>query len=385
MPWQVEDIMEKRIQFVAQSFQEGVNFSELCHRFGISRTTGYLWKDRFYEAGSFTQLNKKSRRPHNTPNRTPEVIEEKVVKCWEKWGEGAKKLRPKLVKQGVDLPWITIHRILKQNKKIAAKERSAAAVKRFERERPNELWQMDFKGDYPLPKGRCYPLSILDDRTRFLVGAHGLDRQTREEVQPCLIETFERYGLPEAILSDHGTPWWNVNNGHGLTKLSVFLIQQGIRLYHGRIGHPQTQGKVERFHRTLNEAVRHRGLPDSLEAWRTFLREFRTMYNEERPHEALGMVTPAERYTPSPRPYHPHPPEWEYPPGAPVTRITPSGWLTYKGCHAFVCEALAGERVQVEEAEGLLLIRYRNLYIREIEPAAGKSIPLILDDQSVND
>lgn len=384
MPWHVEDIMEKRIEFVARSLQPGVNFSAVCREFGISRTTGYLWKNRYREVGSFTELHEKSRRPHHTPTRTAEEIEARVLHEQGNWGLGAKKLQPELAKLGIRLPWITIHRILQRHQKTDSSEKQPAAVHRFEREQPNQLWQMDFKGDYPIDTGRCYPLSILDDHARFAVGLYEMDRQTREAVQPCLIQTFETYGLPDAFLLDHGTPWWNPNSGHGLTKLGVFLIQQGIRLYYCRIRHPQTQGKVERFHRTLNAAVRHRGLPPTLAGWKTLLDEFRTMYNEKRPHEALGMATPAERYTPSPRPYNPHPPLWEYPSGARVTRITPSGWMTFQGYSTFVCEALADEFVQVIEVEGLWLVRYRNRFVREINPRTGRSVPLILNDQSIN-
>lgn len=384
MPWHVEDIMEKRIEFIVRSHQEGVNFSRLCREYGISRTTGYLWKNRYREVGCFTQLHEKSRRPHRIPNRTPDEIEDLVVQKWETWGLGAKKLQPQLAKMGIELPWITIHRILQRHQKTDSSEKQPAAVKRFEREQPNQLWQMDFKGDYPIDKGRCYPLTVLDDHARFLVGSYGLDHQTREVVQPCLIDAFETYGLPDAFLLDHGTPWWNVNSGHGLTQLGVFLIKQGIRLYFCRIRHPQTQGKVERFHRTLNAAVQHRGLPPTLADWKVFLDDFRMMYNECRPHEALGMATPAERYSPSPRLYHPNPPPWEYPSGALVVRITSSGWMSFRGCSSFVCEALANELVQLIDVDGLWLVRFRNLFVREIDPRTHRSVPLIVEDQSVN-
>ncbi len=384
MPWQVADKMDKRIEFVARSQEEGVNFSALCREFGISRPTGYLWKKRYQEVGSFTQLQKFSRRPHHSPNHTSSAIENQVLHTWKDWGDGAKKIQVTLAAKGIQLPWITIHRILKRHGKVISQTPTGSAPNRFERKHPNELWQMDFKGEYAMRGGRCYPLSILDDCSRFAVGLYGLNCQKGVGVWDSLVQTFERHGVPQAMLVDHGTPWWSTTNGHGLTWVTVKLIKQGIRLYYSRVRHPQTQGKVERFHRTLNQAVHHRGLPTTLKQWQQFLEEFRTMYNEKRAHEALGMDVPAHRFSPSPCVYNPNPPEWEYPAGSHLTRITSSGWISYKGCGAFVCEALAGELVQVQEVDSLFLVRYRHLFIREVDMQTKESRPLILHAQSIN-
>ena len=173
---------------------------------------------------------------------------------------------------------------------------------RFERELPNQLWQMDFKGHFPLRQGWCYPLSVLDDHSCFAVGLVALSNTSTDWVWPSLVTVFRTYGIPDTMLMDHGEPWWGSANGYGLTVLAVRLSQQGIVVIHGAMAHPQTQGKVERFHRTLDEAMRRqRPLPDQLAGWAQRLADFRTLYNTVRPHEALAMATPASYYQASAR------------------------------------------------------------------------------------
>jgi hypothetical protein len=251
-------------------------------------------------------------------------------------------------------------------------------VKRFERSKPNELWQMDFKGEYIL-RGvkRCYPLSLLDDHSRFSVGVFPLKAPSGDQVRRCVVECFEEYGVPDAMLMDHGTPWWHSKNGHGLTHFSVDLIKQGIELIYGSIGHPQTQGKVERFHQTLKRALKHQGVPQDFAGMSKALREFRYIYNEIRPHQALDDATPASRYTPSPKAYDPNPPDWSYPEGADVRTLNSAGCLAYEDSRSFVSEALAGERVWCRRIDNLLVIRYRHMYVREIDIATGRTTAVV--------
>jgi hypothetical protein len=240
---------------------------------------------------------------------------------------------------------------------------------------------MDFKGQYSMDGGKCYPLSILDDHSRYSVGLYGLSGPRGESVHVSLLNCFESHGIPDEMLMDHGTPWWSTTNGHGLTWFSVFLIKQGIGLTYSGYGHPQTQGKVERFHRTLKESVNHRGKPENLEGWQKLLHEFREEYNRLRPHEALNMEVPAKRYTSSSKTYNPCPREWEYAEGSVVERLNSQGSLQYDRKRHFVCEALAGERVRVEEIDKHLLISYRNIYIREIDLQSGKTRPMVLSEK----
>ncbi len=362
MPWKVTNVMEERIKFIVRALNRDTVFSDLCKEFGVSRSTGYRWLNRYQECCNIFEVKELSRKPHRSPTKTSSEHETRVKALRLRYGWGAKKLRVILGQEGVDLPVITINRILKRQGLVKPEICHRPALKRFERACPNELWQMDFKGDYALRSGRCYPLSILDDHSRFVVGLYALANQKGESVSSCLVDTFERYGLPEAMLMDHGTPWWSNTNGYGLTWLAVSLIKQGIRLYNSGIRHPQTQGKVERFHRTLKDSIRHVGKvsncgkPKTIPEWEKALERFSKDYNFKRPHEALAMRVPADRYKSSPWKYNPNPAEWEYPPGAIVKRLNPQGCLGYNGGRYFVCEALSKEYVQLERVESSLLV-----------------------------
>jgi len=368
MPWRTMDVMEQRIQFVVRASTSDRNLSALCREFGVSRPTGYRWLRRYWAAGTVTGLHELSRRPHHLPSRTAPEIEDLVEASHHKhYGCGAKKLQIYLDQEDhLRLPVITIHRILRRRGLLRQAESSSAAAGRFERAAPNELWQTDCKG--PMGRGAtvCVPLTILDDYSRYVLGLAPLTGTKAEPVHAALVQAFTTYGLPEAMLMDHGTPWWSTTNGYGLTWLSVALIEQGIRLHWSGIRHPQTQGKVERFHRTLKEAMNFVGAPARWDQWPDQLACFQHHYNEERPHEALDMQPPASRYQPSPRPYQPRPTAWQYPAGAPVRRLSSHGCLSWGSQYYFVCEALAHRFVQLDELEGKLLVRYRHMYVREI-------------------
>jgi len=367
MPWARADVSEQRIRFVVRAVSGKEAMSALCREFGISRPTGYRWRRRYEQTGSVTGVVEQSRRPRHSPNRTEPQKQACVEQLRQQYGWGAKKIAVLLREQGTRLTVSTINRILKRRGWVGKKESNAPALERFERSAPNDLWQMDGKGEYRSQDGTCYPLSILDDHSRYAVGLYGLSAFTAEQVYPCLIRTFERWGVPEAMLMDHGTLWWGTANGYGLTWLSVRLIEQGIQLHYGRVHHPQTQGKVERFHRTLEEAMRHRGKPKRMAEWGAALEEFQQIYNEYRPHEALGMKRPAERYRASQRAYQAQPRQWEYPSGSMVRRLNTQGCLYWRGEHWFVSEALAERRVRIEVVEDLLLVSYRHMYVREID------------------
>jgi transposase InsO family protein len=378
MPWARTDVGEQRVKFVVRAMSGQECLAELCREFGISRPTGYRWWRRAQQAGSLTAVVERSRRPRRSPRQTTPENEERVVELRRRYGWGAKKIAVLLREQGGPLTVITINRILKRRGLVAEEDSSRPALERFERATPNELWQMDGKGEYRANDGTCYPLSILDDHSRYAVGLYGLPAFNAQQVYPCLVRTFEHWGLPQAMLMDRGSVWWSTTNGYGLTWLSVRLIEQGIRLHYGRVRHPQTQGKVERFHRTLEEAIQHRGQPQWLAEWPAALEGFRQTYNERRPHEALGMQRPVERYRPSEQPYRAQPRAWEYPERSTVRRLNPAGCLYWQGKNWFVCEALAGRRVRVEEVAGLLLVSYRHMYVREIDGQQGCTRALVL-------
>jgi transposase-like protein len=230
MPWKTMKAEEQRLQFVIRATSGKEGLAALCREFGISRPTGYLWRRRYQEAGSFTALREVSRRPHRNPTGTAAWKEQRVAARRQETGWGAKKLQVVLREEDrLVLPVRTIHRIL-ERQGLVADDVHAPALRRFERAAPNELWQMDTKGKYPLPQGECHPLSVLDDCSRYAVGLYALRVLNTELAWPCLVETFRTYGVPQAMLMDRGSLWWSEHNGWGLTHLSVRLIEQGIRL-----------------------------------------------------------------------------------------------------------------------------------------------------------
>lgn len=380
MPWKTESVMEQRLSFVIEALRPGANLSELSRQYGVSRQTGYKWLDRYRAAGTIEGLKDKSRRPHHSPGKTSETAEQQVLAVRDEKGWGAEKIQYVVAKAGVVLPEITIHRILKRNGRIKLEgSRGRLATGRFERERCNELAQMDFKGDYRMAGGgTCYPLSLLDDCSRYLLGLWPMPSTEAEGVHGVLKSHFQRVGVPEEMLMDHGSTWYANMNQHGLTWLSVWLIKQGIKLKYSGVHHPQTQGKVERFHRTLKARTKHRGEPTTMSEWEAWAKEVRQEYNEQRPHKALGMKTPAEVYTTENlRPYQEHPREWEYS-GGEVKRLDNGGGFSKDGYWYFVCEALAKERVRVDEFDGKLAVTFRHLTIREIDLHTRSSTAVLL-------
>lgn len=347
MPWREETPMSSRRKFVVAFGLSGESVSALCREFGISRKTGYKWLRRYEEYGE-SGLAEESRRPHGSPGRTAPDVEERVLEVREQhpaWG--GRKIRAVLVRSGfesVPAP-STITDILRRHGCIDPVESSKhRAFNRFERASPNELWQMDFKGHYPVGNGRCHPLTILDDHSRYLLRLEACPNESRSVVESGLRSVFDAYGLPEAMLMDNGAPWGH-DSDHPYTKLTVWLITHGIRVIHGRPYHPQTQGKEERLHRTLASELLSRTSGDSLDHWQRHFDGWRRMYNHERPHEALGMHVPAERYRPSDRVFADEPLPHEYPEGDAVRKVDEQGGISFRNTKIKVGKGFHGRRV----------------------------------------
>jgi YVTN family beta-propeller protein len=214
-------------------------------------------------------------------------------------------------------------------------------------------------------------VTVIDDHSRFVIALEATGRPDGGLVKVRLERAFERCGVPEAMLMDHGTPWWNWQSFSGRTQLSLWLMRQGIGLHWSGIRHPQTQGKVERFHGSLQRALDRRGVPDGdCQAW---LDVFRLEHNYIRPHEALGMQTPAELWQPSPRSYNPCPPAWEYPAGAWTLKVDCQGTIDIHDRRWRIGKTLAGERVRIEPVEQRFLVYYCNTLVRELDPAMKRS------------
>jgi transposase InsO family protein len=377
MPWRTESVMDQRVEFVLRARAGAESIAALCRDYGVSRPTGYLWLDRYQEVGSVNGLAEHSRRPLHSPQRIAAAVEAAVLGLRDKTAWGGPKIAKALERGGVRVAAATAQRILKRHGRVVPPGVQKTKL-RFAREQCNELAQMDFKGDYRLRRGKCYPLSLLDDCSRYLHGLWPLPSPGGEGVKQSLETYFREHGVPLSLLLDHGTPWFSTTNRQGLTWVSVWLLKQGVILRYSGIRHPQTQGKVERFHGTLKKRTKHRGEPRTLSEWRAWAVEFRQEYNFERPHEALGNKTPGEVYQAvNLRAYQEQPREWEYSGGV-VKRLNPQGQLYYRQQTYFVSEALASERVRVDELEGKLLVTFRHLTVREIDLRTGANMAVLL-------
>jgi transposase InsO family protein len=325
--------------------QEKANVRQLCRHFGISSATAYKWLHRF-QAHGIQGLQELSRRPHCSPGRTAEGIEKAVVAQRQQhpaWG--GRKLRARLLALGqaqVPSP-STITSILHRHQLVSQEEgRKRKALIRFEHPHPNDLWQMDFKGHFALGRGRCYPLTVLDDHSRFAVGLVACANQRTETTRTALEEIFRRYGLPWRMTMDHGSPWASYQRRSCYTEFSVWLIRLGIRLSFSRPHHPQTQGKDERFHRTLAvELLRDRRWSNQLDCQQAF-EQWRAEYNLIRPHEALGFAVPASRYCVSTRSFPETLLPIEYDHHEIVRKVGKRGQLKYQNRKFFLGNAFAG-------------------------------------------
>lgn len=346
MPWREVSVMDQRREFVRLANQDGANRRELCRRFGISPEVGYKWLGRFAADG---ELADRSRRPHTTPLRTDRAIEDRILALRDRhpaWG--ARKIARCLEREGQAVPAVsTVHEILRRHGRVVAPQRAPGAYRRFEKEAPNQLWQMDFKGWVRLANGvPCHPLTVVDDHSRYAVCLTACANQQNATVRSALETTFRCYGLPDAMYVDNGNPWGDWS-GQRFTHLGVWLLKLGIELIHSRPYRPQGRGKNERFHRALNaEVFAARRLRDFLEAQRTF-DAWRTVYNLDRPHEALDLDVPASRYRVSSRPMPDQLPSVEYDEHDIVRTVSHNGWVRFRGHRWRVPEAFRGERVAI--------------------------------------
>jgi transposase InsO family protein len=332
MPWREWSVMDQREELVRLALTVGTNRSELFRRFGISRNNGYKWLKRFAAQGKAGLANR-SRRPQSSPRRTDEKTEAEVLRIREEHNQawGGRKIAWQMRQNGWQPPApSTITQILRRHDKLdrhAAEHR--APFQRFERAQPNELWQMDFKGHFALAQGRCHPLTVLDDHSRYALGLEACEDEQEATTRERLTRVFRRYGLPFVMLMDNGSPWGD-KGGTGFTTFEVWLIRLGIRVTHGRPHHPQTQGKDERFHRTLKaEVLNGRSFRDLLQCQRAF-DCWRDVYNHRRPHQALNLSTPGERYRMSPRTFPEQLPQIEYGPDDLVRKVDQDGFISFK-------------------------------------------------------
>lgn len=370
MPFKVTTVDEQRRAFVMLARQDGANISALCRRFGISRQHGYTLLRRAASDG-VEELACRSRRPKASPTQLPKEVEARVVRIRTTHPDwGARKIQHRLKTLFADAPpaQSTITQVLHRHGLIdPATARQPAATHRFERDEPNDLWQMDFLGHKPMQRGRVHPLTIIDDHSRYGLTVTACANETLSTVWPHLERCFQQYGLPWSILTDNCAPWGHA--GDALTTLEVRLLQLGIRVLHGRPYHPQTQGKVERWHSTITGAVFGPIPYQDLEHAQRAFDAFRVSYNTERPHEALDMDVPINRYRPSPRclPDHIEPPVYDD--ALETRKVRISGEIKVQGRRCRVSQSLAGEIVGLQPTtiDGIIDIYYYNHKVRTID------------------
>ena len=361
MPWRELSVMEQREEFVRLAFLEGANRSELCRRFGISRDKGYKWLGR-YQASGREGLADRSRRPHRSPHRTAAATEAEVlrVRAHSNNAWGARKIGCVMERSGwQDVPALsTITEILRRHGKLEAnRHEHPGPFRRFEKTEPNELWQMDFKGHFALERERCHPLTVLDDHSRYSIGLEACANEQDTTVRQRLTKIFRRYGLPLAMLMDNGSPWGDAAD-QTLTGFGVWLMRLDVGVRHCRPYHPQTQGKAERFHRTLKkEVIGCTELGDLAGCQHAFDR-WRAIYNHERPHQAIGLVTPVTRYRPSERPFPEKLPSIEYGAADIVRKVGDTGLIRFKGQSWRIGKPFRGQPVALRpgDDDGILRV-----------------------------
>jgi transposase InsO family protein len=362
MPWEEVTVMGQKKDFIEQYLAKNCSMTALCKRFSISRKTGYQLINRYEELG-LSSLEPISRKPHFSPHKTSIEIENIVLTLRDKhprWG--SVKIRAILLAEGmIELPSAqTINAILKRHGRIteAESEKHRPWI-RFEHEAPNDLWQIDFKGFFELTnKNRCYPLTLLDDHSRYCLLIKACSNQTTDTVQSALTDVFRKVGIPKQMTMDNGTPWgYSGKQLH--TQFCAWLMRLGITVKHSRPNHPQTQGKLERFHRTLKEELLSAYQFDHLEHAQEGFDWWLDIYNYKRPHGAIELATPSTRYKPSDRRYIEHSKPYIYPDDIETYRVSVGGFINYKNKRYRVGEGFRGEHVGlVPEDNNLATIFY---------------------------
>jgi transposase InsO family protein len=357
MPWARTDQMSERVKFVAAHLRGEESLTDLCRDFGISRKTGYKWLQRF-EAEGPSALKDRSRAPHGHPQATPEHTIEAIVALRRRhphWGP--KKLRVVLLRRHPRrlLPATsTIGEILKRGGLIRPRRRIRRSSPYGDRLRqydaPNAVWCADFKGHFGIGGDRCYPLTISDGFSRYLLRCQALRRPLFRCVRPVFESAFREYGLPRAIRTDNGPPFSTLAPG-GLSQLAVWWVRLGIRPERIMPGRPDQNGRHERMHSTL-KAETAKPPRSSFRAQQRAFDRFQIEYNHVRPHEALGQEVPAYFYRRSSRRHPGYLTHVQYPAHFETRRAYPNGVISFGATQGYVSGCVAGQRIGLEPIEG---------------------------------
>lgn len=374
MPWKVINPMDQKAQFVSLALAKSKPFSALCNDFGISRPTGYKWLNRVKHSDNiFDAIKEQSKKPKHSPDKIDNAIENIFIKLrtqYPYWGARKLMILAKEQYTHLNMPSErTVNRIFKRNNLLTNDSPPGIAYDNtFEYENPNDLWQMDYKGEfrYGASKQYCYPLDIIDDCSRYNIMLDAHHKISTINTKNSLTKVFQQYGLPKAMLMDHGSVWYSSNGHIHWTKLIVWLMQLNINIVYSGFRHPQTQGKIERFHRTLKYDCIKRNDFRSLNDIQDKFNTFRFEYNHIRPHEAIDLQRPAQKYEPSKTKFPDKAKGPEYPQNAEVKKLSSAGTLHYKGKYRFVSEALANQYVMIRAYDQFIDIFYHKTLVKHI-------------------
>ena len=354
------------------------NFRALCREYGISARVGYKWRDRFIAQG-LCGMNDQSRRPHCCPRQLSEEEVCQMVRIKERhrhWG--AQKIREVYLRQYGQAPSeSSFKRVLErcgltEKRKVRAARQTGRIASGRKASAPNQVWTVDFKGWWHDRDGRCEPLTVRDEYSRYVLEVRALPDARTATVQACFERLFAQQGLPEAIRSDNGVPFASPNGLLRLSQLSVWWLAMGIDLERSRPGCPQDNGGHERLHRDIArelEGVQHQERQAAFDTWR---REF----NEERPHQALGMRMPAELYQPSARKWSGTPEQISYP-GMATRRVKKAGAIYYEDQRIFISQALAGWDLGLRyRTQEVIEVYFAQLLLGVLETPTAAFIPI---------
>ncbi len=381
MPWKERSVVDERMKFIGRLL-EGEKMAELCREFGISRKTGYKILERYQDTGVLG-LTDRSRRPVRYAHQLPQQVEQFILgikKEYPSWG--APKIRERIRRKypHIALPAkSTIHCLLDRH----------GLVKRYKRRRyraegtslqhvtkPNELWCADYKGEFMLQNQQyCYPLTITDYHSRFLLSCEGLESNRQDMAFSVFERVFQEYGLPKAIRTDNGVPFASANGLFGLSKLSVWWLRLGIEIERIKPGHPEQNGRHERMHLTLKKETTNPAAENILQQQGKF-DDFIEVFNQERPHQALQMKTPAELYTASNKIYSGLQ-DIEYPAHDATVIVTYCGRICHRGKKINLSTALAGHQVGLKEMQDKIwLVSFMDYDLGYFDEDAKKLDPL---------
>lgn len=377
MPWRETSRMEERLRFVQDVHRPGWSIAELCRRYEVSRKTGYKWLAAYDRAGSVGLVDG-SHRPHRCPHATPPAVVDLILQLQRRYTWGARKVR-RLLEDRVPADQVptktTVHRILERHGRVRPRRRSRRRVHGgapgTPMDQPNAVWTADFKGQFLTGNGvYCYPLTVQDGATRFLLGCQGLEAPTTEGSWSVFVRLFRRYGVPERIRTDNGQPF--ASNALGrLSTLSVWWVRLGIRPELIEPAHPEQNGRHERMHKTLKAATARPPQRDLVAQQRRF-DWFRHRYNVERPHEALGDATPASCYVPSPRSFRPRLEPVAYPGHFERRLVSRNGGIRWNHRWVNVSHLLAELEVGFEEIDdGLWNVYFGPVWLGRFHEAVG--------------